>query len=208
MNDAPKKPVFSLLRTFVLADLLTLGNAACGTSAVLLGMRFVATGEARSMKLALALLPVALVLDVLDGSVARWRRKSSPLGADLDSLADVVSFGVAPAAVGFALGLDSLLDGALLVYFVGCGISRLARYNVTAAELTGASGKVKYYEGTPIPTSLGLVAILAWAYWHGATGEQLIGGSTLMFGHTLHWFSLAYAASGSLMASTIRFPKP
>lgn len=208
MTDVPKKPSFSLIRTFVLADFLTLGNAACGTAAVLLAMQFVATSERHPMLLALALLPVALVLDILDGQVARWRHKSSPLGADLDSLADVVSFGVAPAAVGFALGMRSTLDGACLIFFVGCGISRLARYNATAAELAGPSGKVAYYEGTPIPTSLGLVAALAWSFFHAQVGDSLIGGTATLGGLPLHLFSLAYLASGSLMASTIRFPKP
>jgi CDP-diacylglycerol--serine O-phosphatidyltransferase len=207
VTETPKKPIFSLIRTFALADLLTLGNAACGTVAVLLAMQYVATSDPTMMKLALGLLPIALVLDILDGQVARWRRKSSPLGADLDSLADVVSFGVAPAAVGFALGLRGVVDGALLVYFVGCGISRLARYNATVSELSGPSGKVSHYEGTPIPTSLAIVAVLAWAFWHGATGTAMIGGTTSVAGYTLHPFALAYAVSGSLMASTIRFPK-
>ena len=93
------------------------------------------------------------MLDFADGRVARWRHKSSPLGADLDSLADVISFGMAPAALGFAVGLRGALDVAVLLYFVACGISRLARFNVTADALADESGKVKYFEGTPIPTT-------------------------------------------------------
>src|SRR3954452_11612187 len=93
-----KKKPFSMVRTFVLADLITLGNAFCGTGAILASMSYVATNERSSIWAALVLLPLALVCDALDGAVARWRRKSSPLGADLDSLADIVSFGVSPAA--------------------------------------------------------------------------------------------------------------
>ena len=85
-------------------------------------------------------------------------RPHSVLGSDLDSLADVVSFGVAPAVLGFTLGLRGAWDIVILAYFVVCGISRLARFNVTAAALTGASGKVEYFEGTPIPTSIVIVA--------------------------------------------------
>lgn len=204
-----KKPHFSLLRTFVLADLITLGNAACGMGAVLASMHFVADGNGDAIVLAMALLPIALVLDVLDGSVARHRHASSPLGADLDSLADVVSFGVAPAVLGFALGLRGLLDALVLVYFVGCGISRLARFNVTASALAGPSGKVAYYEGTPIPTSLVLVAMFAALYAKGLVGAELPFGAVTLGSAVLHPLALAYVVSGSLMASaTVRIPKP
>ena len=71
---------------------------------------------------------------MLDGYVARLNRtRQSVLGADLDSLADVISFGVAPAVLGFTLGLRGGWDMLVLTYFVVCGVSRLARFNVTAA---------------------------------------------------------------------------
>jgi hypothetical protein len=82
---------------------------------------------------------IALVLDVLDGYVARLQAThQSRLGADLDSLADVVSFGVAPAVLGYTLALRGLWDVLCLTYFVCCGISRLARFNVTAGALTNS----------------------------------------------------------------------
>lgn len=204
----PKKKPFSLIRTFVLADLITLGNAFCGTGAVLTSMSYVATGQKSAIWAALVLLPLALVCDALDGAVARWRRKSSPLGADLDSLADIVSFGVAPAALAFALGLRGGWDGAALSYFVACGIARLARYNVTAAALSDESGKVKYYEGTPIPASLLLVLVLGIAFGRGAVGEALWLGAVELGPFTLHPLVLMYVVSGSLMISTIKIPKP
>lgn len=208
-DTPPKPPHFSLLRTFALADLLTLGNAACGMGSVLLAMQFIATGERAMLAWSMGILPLALVLDVLDGHVARTRDASSPLGADLDSLADVVSFGVAPASIGFALGLRGLVDALMLVYFVGCGISRLARFNVTAAQLSGPSGKVRYYEGTPIPSSLLLVALFGWAFATGRTGEHMMLGHVSVAGFVLHPIALVYALSGSLMASgTLRIPKP
>jgi len=209
VGDPPNKPHFSLLRTFVLADLITLGNAASGMGAVLLAMRYVAESDRTAMIVAMALLPLALVLDVLDGLVARKRNDSSPLGADLDSLADVVSFGVAPATLGYALGLRGIVDAFFLIYFVGCGISRLARFNVTAAQLAGPSGKVAYYEGTPIPTSLLVVALLAWCFARGSVGDALPGGSFVVADATFHPLAIVYFVSGSLMASaTVRIPKP
>src|SRR5687767_15963179 len=90
----PKPRPFSMIRSFVLADFLTLGNGFCGSGSVLAAMQYLVTAESRWLVLAMALLPVALIFDFADGRVARWRRKSSFLGADLDSLADVISFGL------------------------------------------------------------------------------------------------------------------
>lgn len=203
-----KKPPFSMIRTFALADVITLGNAACGTGAILACMSYTATGSRDAALWAFALLPVALVCDALDGSVARWRRKSSPLGGDLDSLADIVSFGVAPAVLGYALGMRGGWDVAILCYFVACGISRLARYNVTAAEMSDESGKVKHYEGTPIPTSLAIVGLLGFLFSRGAVGDGLWLGRATLGPFVLHPLTLVYALSGSLMISTLRVPKP
>ena len=94
------------------------------------------------------------------------------MGRELDSLADVISFGVAPAAIAYACGMQGLFDRIVLAYFVACGVSRLARYNVTAEELSGGTGKVAYFEGTPIPTSIVLVGMLALAACMGALGER------------------------------------
>ncbi|MEO5726900.1 MAG: CDP-alcohol phosphatidyltransferase family protein, partial [Byssovorax sp.] len=158
---------------------------------------------------ALVLLPVALICDVLDGTVARWRHRHSHLGADLDSLADVVSFGVAPAVLGFALGFRGGWDAAALMFFVACGISRLARYNATAASLSDDAGKVKYFEGTPIPTSLSLVAVLGVLASLGKIGESLPGGAIELGPCVLHPLTLMYFVSGNMMISkTLRIPKP
>lgn len=204
----PKKPRLSLLRSFVLADLFTLANAACGTGAIFLCLAYVAGEGERAIELAFALLPLALVFDVLDGSVARWRRKQSPLGADLDSLADVVSFGVAPAALGFTLGLRSVLDALALVFFVCCGISRLARFNVTAEALSAGKGKVPYYEGLPIPSSLALVALLGALYAKDLVFDALPLGTFHLAGAPFHPLVLAYALFGAAMVSAVPIPKP
>lgn len=198
-----------MLRSFALADVITLGNAACGTGATLACVRYVERGERVFLWTALALLPLALLCDVLDGGVARWRRKHSALGADLDSLADVVSFGVAPAVLGYSLGLRGAFDTAILIYFVACGISRLARYNATHDALADASGKVAYYEGTPIPTSLLVVLVLGIAFATGHVGDRMWLGVYSLAGGDFHPLSLLFALSGSAMISaTLRIPKP
>jgi CDP-diacylglycerol--serine O-phosphatidyltransferase len=197
---------FSMIREFHLADWFTLGNAVCGTAALFSAMSYLASGDLRHIGYATALLVGALVFDVLDGRIARWRQKSSAMGRELDSLADVISFGVAPALLGYACGLHGLYDRIVLGYFVACGVSRLARYNVTA-ETLAVDGKVRHFEGTPIPTSLVLVLVLALAAYQGAIGYQLWGGFWQLGGYRLHPMALLFAASGSLMISRIRIPK-
>ena len=200
-----------MLRSYTPADALTIGNAACGTIAIFLCLEYLSGDERRFLWGAFVLLPLALIFDVLDGYVARLdRRRQSVLGADLDSLADVISFGVAPAVLGYTLGLRGALDMLILTYFVVCGVSRLARFNVTAAALADAStGKVKYFEGTPIPSSVLIVGLLAIAFWTGRIGADLWFGAWRIGPATLHPLSLVYFASGSAMISaTLRVPKP
>lgn len=203
-----KKKPFSMIRSFVLADFITLGNATCGTGSILACMAYLAEGRRNWLWTAVGLIPLALICDVLDGTVARWRHRQSPLGADLDSLADVVSFGVAPAAIGYTIGLRGGWDAIALIFFVACGISRLARYNVTAAALTTNRGKVAFYEGTPIPTSVALVLALGIAFGKDRTFDALWFGVMHLGPFDLHPLALAYALSGSAMISTIRIPKP
>jgi CDP-diacylglycerol--serine O-phosphatidyltransferase len=206
---APRPRHFSMVREFHLADFFTLGNAACGVGAILLAMLYMASGDRGHFLIAAALAPAAFICDVLDGRIARARHQHSALGRELDSLSDVISFGMAPAALGFAAGLQGGWDAAALIYFVCCGVSRLARFNVTAEQLAGdSSGKVRYFEGTPIPTSVVLTGVLAWAAWQGHLGERLWGGIMELGPWELHPIVLLYVVSGSLMISkTLRIPK-
>ena len=198
-----------MIRGFHLADWFTLANAFCGTGAIFAAMRFLQDGVVNDLLIGMALIPAAFIFDALDGRVARWRQSSSTLGRELDSLADVISFGVAPAALAYACGLQGGWDWAVLSYFVGCGVSRLARYNVTAEQLSGGGDKVKYFEGTPIPTSLLLVVLLAVAATSGNLGESIWFGSLRLGPWLLHPLVLVFALSGSLMISkTLRIPKP
>ena len=204
-----RKRHFSMLREFHLADWFTLGNAFCGTGAVFAAMRFLQDGIVNDLLWGMALIPLAFVFDALDGRIARWRKVASTLGRELDSLADVISFGVAPAALGYACGLQGGWDWVVLSYFVGCGVSRLARYNVTAESLSGTEGKVKDFEGTPIPTSVVIVGLLAIAAWNARIGADLWFGARQLGPWQWHPLVLVYALSGSLMISkTLHIPKP
>jgi CDP-diacylglycerol--serine O-phosphatidyltransferase len=200
---------FSMIRDFSLADLITLSNGFAGTGSILAALQYMDTRDRRILWLAFALPLVAMVLDFLDGRIARWRHRSSPLGRELDSLADLISFGVAPAVLGFAVGLRGAWDAPVLVYFVSCGLSRLARYNVTAADLADESGKVRYFEGTPIPTSVLLVGLLAVLTWLGRIDTELPLGRVRVAGGAFHPLVLLYLVSGSAMISkTLRIPNP
>ena len=205
----PRSRHFSMLREFHLADWFTLANAFCGTGAIFAAMRFLQDGVVRDLMIGMALIPLAFVFDALDGRVARWRKVASTLGRELDSLADVISFGVAPAALAYACGLQGGWDWVVLSYFVACGVSRLARYNVTAEQLSGDEGKVRYFEGTPIPTSLALVVVLAVAASQGRIGDAIWLGQLQLGPWQLHPLVLMFALSGTLMISkTLRIPKP
>jgi CDP-diacylglycerol---serine O-phosphatidyltransferase len=194
---------FSMIRGFHLADLLTIANGFCGVAAVFQAMTSLSAQDRSHVYVAAALVPVAGCLDLLDGRVARWRHQASPMGRELDSLADVISFGVAPASIAFAAGLQSGLDQLILMFFVGCGLSRLARYNITAEAIAAEGEKVRYFEGTPIPTSIVPLGLLMLAFHL----RRLYPVTVL--GFELHLVSLLFFLSGCLMISrTLRIPKP
>ena len=202
----PRK-AFSMIREFHLADWFTLANAACGTGALFSMMSYLQTTDVRHIYYAGGMVVAASIFDVLDGRIARWRQKTSEMGRELDSLADVISFGVAPAVIAYGCGMQGFYDRIILACFIACGVSRLARYNITAEALAGGGDKVKYFEGTPIPSSGLLVLLMLVAAAQGALGESLWFGKMEIAGFTLHPLVLLFAVSGALMVSRIRFPK-
>jgi CDP-diacylglycerol--serine O-phosphatidyltransferase len=209
MDQTDKTIRFSFVRGLSLSDVLTLANGLGGAGALLAVLGYMADGRLAWLALALALYPVCLTMDFLDGRVARARGRSSPLGADLDSLADIVSFGVAPAAIGFAAGLRGGWDILPLLFLVACAIGRLARYNVTAADLADESGKVRAFEGVPVTGSALVVAVLAVAALTGHLGASLPLGAHHLGPFVLHPLSLAYIALGCGMVSKrLHIPKP
>jgi CDP-diacylglycerol--serine O-phosphatidyltransferase len=108
------------------------------------------------------------------------------------------------------VGMRTYLDSIALTYFVCCGIARLARYNATVALAPkDDKGKVHHFEGTPIPTSLSLVALIAYFVKNDMYLEDLPGQIIQLGGLDLHPLVLLYAVSGTLMISkTLRIPKP
>ena len=189
--------------------MITLSSIFCGFDSIRLSgtAAYGGTGNDDYYRASI-LLVYALFFDMLDGRVARLTKTQSAFGLQIDSLADVISFGVAPAALGFAAGLQGLWDWLVLGYFVCCGVSRLARFNITAEQLAEGSDKVKHFEGTPIPTSLALVVMLVVAADAGRIGDDFWFGAYLFGPWVIHPLVFAYALSGSLMVSkTIRIPK-
>ncbi|KAI0542399.1 hypothetical protein GGR58DRAFT_452152 [Xylaria digitata] len=204
---------FSLLRALHMADYITELNGACGILSVFSSLRYCLgdPSDKSNLYLALAFLPFGLFFDFMDGRVARWRKKSSMMGQELDSLADLISFGLAPACVAFSIGLRTTVDHACLVLFVLCGLTRLARFNVTAVNIPkDATGKASYFEGTPIPTTLGLDALMAYWVSQGRILADVPGG--LWFAGSaleVHPVVLLFVVHGCLMCSkSLHVPKP
>jgi len=199
---------FSMVREFHLADFFTLANAASGMAAIFAVMASLRTGNPRYLAGAAAAIALAFVFDFLDGRVARFRQTHSVMGRELDSLSDVISFGAAPAAMAYGAGLDGVWDQVVLMGFVACGVSRLARFNVTAEALAEGGEKVRYFEGTPIPTSIVLVGMLMVAALRGRVGPAIWGGALQLGPWLFHPLVLLFALSGGLMISkTLRIPK-
>ncbi|KAG2041745.1 hypothetical protein BDR03DRAFT_945546, partial [Suillus americanus] len=207
---------FSLVRNFRLADLVTIMNGVCGSFSIFSSAQYLLTNDDDYLLWALALPLAGLMFDFMDGKVARWRKSSSMLGQELDSLADLVSFGVAPAVVAFAVGLRTYLDTVCLTGFICCGLARLARFNATVAIIPkDAAGKSRYFEGLPIPSSLGLVAILSyWVRRGWVEGKQGIPGGLITLWGTpggrgdIHPVSVIFGLWAAAMVSkTLRVPK-
>ncbi|KAI9272170.1 phosphatidylserine synthase [Helicostylum pulchrum] len=207
----PTQGHFSMVRNFYLADVITLMNGVCGVQSVFSSMRYLTTNNVRDLQTSMILMPLGMLFDFMDGRVARWRNNSSLLGQELDSLADLISFGLAPAALAFAVGMRTYLDTVALTYFVCCGIARLARYNATVALAPkDDTGKVNYFEGTPIPTSLSLVGLLSYFVYNDLYLDTL-PGQIIEFaeGWEIHPLVFVYVISGTLMISkTLCIPKP
>ena len=139
---------------YILPNLFTTGNLFCGFWAI------ISVFQEKFFYAALAIL-LASVFDVLDGKVARLSGATSKFGVQYDSLADLVSFGVAPALLAFSWALRPYgRFGWLAAFlFVVCGALRLARFNVQSS-----SGEVKYFKGLPIPAAASMIALTILLY--------------------------------------------
>jgi CDP-diacylglycerol--serine O-phosphatidyltransferase len=146
---------------FLLPNLITLSAVFCGFQAIVL-CGAASTSESDFFRAAL-LIVYAMFFDILDGRVARLTKTQSALGVQLDSLADVISFGVAPATLVYRWSLGSLGSLGLVACFtfVAAGVVRLARFNVLTMNESGAPKKPgKYIVGLPIPGAAGILVSL------------------------------------------------
>jgi CDP-diacylglycerol--serine O-phosphatidyltransferase len=190
-------------KIYLLPNLMTAGNLFCGFAAVLRIIEGKIAGEMNPevlasgrYKEAIAFILGACVFDLLDGRLARLGGRESPFGREFDSLADVVSFGVAPALLAYDIVLhDFHKTGWVIAFFyLLCGTLRLARFNCIAAE-PGHQGASKEFEGFPIPAAAGLIASLTLLMLWLNEGQHTIGSwkyalpvlmiflSVLMFSH-------------------------
>lgn len=127
-----------------------------------------------------------------------------------------VSFGVAPSLLAFVIGLRTYLDTVILTAFICCGLARLARFNATVALIPkDQSGKAKYFEGLPIPSSLALVGVMSyWAKKGWIEGKEGIpGGMITLWGEEggrgdIHTVSVVFGLWAAAMVSkTLHVPK-
>lgn len=182
---------------FLLPNLITLSSLFCGFDAI----RLAARGGPTDFYHAAILLIFAMAFDMLDGRVARMTKTQSAFGVQIDSLVDVVSFGIAPALLVYQWTSALYPTVALVTAFVyaACGVIRLARFNVlSTAPGTGAPQKPgKYIVGLPIPGAAGVLISLALA--NHATGNVLTPETWAL---PLLVITLGLSA---LMVSTIKF---
>lgn len=180
---------------FLLPNMLTLSSVFCGFYATVLAAN---AAQADSLYRASVFIVLAMFLDTIDGRVARLTRTQSALGVQLDSLADVISFGVAPAFLVYRWSLESLgTVGLLGVFsFVAAGVVRLARFNVLAMTPSGTVGRPhRYTLGLPIPAAAGILVSLV-AASHAA--DIWMPGSPIII-------LLLVVCLAFFMVSTIRF---
>jgi CDP-diacylglycerol--serine O-phosphatidyltransferase len=177
---------------YLVPNSLTLASVYCGMNSIYLSTT---AQSATEMMMAAWLLVIAMVCDGLDGRVARMTRAESELGVQLDSLADMVSFGVAPGFLLFNWGMQPLGKLGLFFGFVYAASTalRLARFNVMAAQHTGV---LKYFMGLPSPLAAGTVVAVVLAHV-SVTGEMTTGASASV--------AALGVLLGGLMISNVRY---
>jgi CDP-diacylglycerol--serine O-phosphatidyltransferase len=211
MDQSPPKARRQLSKgMYILPSLFTTANMALGYYAILEVMHATTTEFFHLDNAAIAI-GFAVLFDGLDGRIARMTGTSSDFGRELDSLADAITFGVAPAMLAWAWGFHLMplvlltewhiklsQVGAIASFlFLVAGVSRLARFNITSNPQPtnpGRPGK-KYFVGMPIPAGAGVVAAVV----HFAQGDPLVSWYT-----ALTWVAMVTTV-GYLMVSTWRF---
>jgi CDP-diacylglycerol--serine O-phosphatidyltransferase len=190
-------------KIYLLPNLMTAGNLFCGFAAVLRIIEGTSGEEllaAAKYKEAIGFILGACVFDLLDGRLARLGGHESPFGREFDSLADVVSFGIAPALLAYDIVLhDFHKTGWVIAFFyLLCGVLRLARFNCLAADPDHQSTS-KDFEGFPIPAAAGVIASLTLFMLWIEEGERTIGAWKFGLPALMIFLSV-------LMFSRVRYP--
>ncbi|RKP32611.1 CDP-diacylglycerol--serine O-phosphatidyltransferase [Metschnikowia bicuspidata] len=202
---------FSLARNLHMADFITLLNGFLGFYSIISCLRYALTGKSHYVQRAHFFICLGLFFDFFDGRVARLRNKASLMGQELDSLADLISFSVSPAIIAFAIGFRSTLDTLCLAFWVLCGLTRLARFNISTNNIPkDSSGKSQYFEGLPVPTNLVWVVFMAVLVNKDKILDELPGG--YFFEGTpveLHRIALFFVVQGcGEISKSLKIPKP
>src|SRR5216117_837466 len=176
MNEQPSK-------IYLLPNLMTAGNLFCGFTAtlkILEGALLQASNPDAASNLfhtAIWFVLGAFVFDFLDGCLARLGGHESPFGREFDSLADIVSFGLAPALMVYRVVLQEFRAGWIIAFvYLACGALRLARFNTASANHEPAdTNNKKNFTGFPIPAAAGLIASITLFLLWLAEGEHRLG---------------------------------
>lgn len=171
------KDNFNITKRFTIPNILTLLNLSCGVASIFLTTQ-------KEFKIAAILIIVAVLFDFLDGKAARYLKSTTPFGMQLDSLSDLISFGVAPTILAFQtttnIGQGFIFAAIIYVFFVCAGALRLARYNITR----NSHG----FEGMPITVNGILIPII---YFLGITS----------------WYPLVMLISAIFMISSFKIKR-
>lgn len=202
---------FSLIRNLHMADFITLLNGFSGFYSIISCLRYALTGKTHYIQRAHFFICLGLFFDFFDGRVARLRNKASLMGQELDSLADLISFSVSPAIIAFAIGFRSTVDVLLLSFWVLCGLTRLARFNISTNNIPKDSkGKLQYFEGLPVPSNLVWVFFMSVLVYTDRILDKLPGG--LAFAGTFaefHVVGLGFVLQGCAeISKSLHIPKP
>jgi CDP-diacylglycerol---serine O-phosphatidyltransferase len=192
------------LKIYFLPNLLTAGNLFCGFVALTKIVEAnLIDGDFQPIKVALGFILLACIFDLFDGRVARMGGVESPFGREFDSLADLISFGVAPAFLVHRVVLRDVFPGyPQLGWFIAsvyllCGAFRLARFNCLSAQANGKGSKD--FLGFPIPSAAGLVASLTLLIMQLNEKERDLGGWKYVLALVMVFLS-------AMMVSTVRYP--
>ena len=202
MSDASQEP-----KIYLLPNLMTAGNLCCGFFAVLTifnGMKTGSFSEAFPFyEKAILLIFVSCLFDLLDGRLARMGGQESPFGQEFDSLADVVSFGMAPALLvsqAVLFNLEGRIGWAIAFIYLLCGAMRLARFNCLA-NMPKKEGASMDFQGIPIPMAAGFIASVTFLLIYFSKNDQ---GNNLGFWNYV--LGAAMLGLSALMISNVRYP--